>query len=352
VPRVPTVLLARTITRVTFYQWLALERCAFKGLLAFLELDGSLPDPIPTRASLVGTFYHRAMEVAVTAKTEAEVEQILESEINKLQSTVSRWPHLRRAGSVSGWDEINNAFTLATQMASNRHTVGSVDSVLVEKELCSTNGVLIGRPDYFLVARDRAKLLEYKSSKIRDECGGPSEDHINQLRFYSALIVDSYDVVQIDARIESLSGDSYEVVITRKEAKEFAARVAATIEVVNRSAAQDREFTHLTKPSNENCAFCESRILCAPFKREQDRIGLEGENFVLEGVIKKCDLDSALNIAAVTVADDYRKALVTLMVPTSGCEKIGVGLRTLIVNLRRHGGELAWGHTSRVLSCG
>jgi PD-(D/E)XK nuclease superfamily len=352
VPRVPNVILARTITRVTFYQWLALERCTFKGLLGFLELDGSLPDPIPTRASLVGTFYHRAMEVALTAKTAAEVEQILEAEINKLQSTVSRWPHLRRAGSVSGWDEINNSFTLATQMASNSHAVGSVDSVLVEKELCSANGLLIGRPDYFSVARDRAKLLEYKSSKIRDAHGDPSEDHMNQLRFYSALIVDRHDVVQIDARIESLSGDSYETVITRKEAKEFAARVAATIGVVNKRAAEDRDFKHLAKPSNENCAFCESRILCVPFKREQDRIDLEGENFVLEGVIKECDLDLALNIAAVTVADDYRKAQVTLMVPTSGCENIGVGLRTIFVNLRRHGGELAWGHTSRVLSCG
>jgi hypothetical protein len=352
VQRVPNVLLARTITRVTFYQWLALERCVFKGLLCFLELDGTLPDPIPTRASLVGTFYHRAMEVALTAKTEAEIEQILETEINKLQSTVSRWPHLRRAGSVSGWDEINNSFTLATQMASNGHAVGPVDSAMVEKELCSTNGLLVGRPDYFAVTCDRAKLLEYKSSKIRDAYGDPSEDYINQLRFYSALIVDRYDVEQIDARIESLSGDSCEAVITRKEAKEFAARVAATIEVVNRSAAEDQEFTRLAKPSNENCAFCESRILCAPFKREQDRIGLEGENFVLEGVVKKCDLDSALNITVVTVADDYRKAQVTLMVPTSGCERIEVGLRTLLVNLRRHGGELAWGHTSRVLSCG
>jgi PD-(D/E)XK nuclease superfamily len=337
---------------VTFYQWVALEQCLSKGIVRSLDLDSALPAPIPTRAVLVGRFHHRAMELAATLRDLTEFDAQIETEIAKLQATVNGWPQLRRAGSVSGWDEINKSVSLAERIISVRGTNDQVRLAKIESEFRSIDGRLVGKPDYFSVEGRHAVLREYKSSAIRDSTGRPESIYLDQLRFYSVLIFANFDVDHVAARLESLSGDVHELAIGKQEANEFEARVARVIDEVNAALRLRLEFSDLAKPSREACVFCEAKILCDAFKRQQDQLELEGEQFLVEGSVTRVLPASDAEITYITVDDEYRKSTLTLTLPSRAAADVVPRGRWIFLNLRRHGVALAWGHTSRVLSCG
>jgi PD-(D/E)XK nuclease superfamily len=338
------------IARLTFYQWVDLEQCPLKGMISTLELDGLLPEPIPTRAALIGRFHHRAMELAATIRDPSELEVRIEEEIAKLQTTVNRWPHLKRAGSASGWDEVNKSAVLATRIVSARSPGGEVGALAVEKELQSKDGRLVGRPDYFSVTKGRALLGEYKSGAIRDSSGQPVPVHTDQLRFYSVLIFDNFDVTHVSARVESLSGDAYQIEIEPEAAKGFRARVDRVLGDINAGLRASRDSGVFARPSKEACRSCDAQIVCTKFKQEQDRLDLEGEQFLIEGLVTQVVHNGT--VTEVTIVDEYRKSTVTLAVPTNAAMELSPRGRFVFLNVRRHGAALAWGHSSRVFSYG
>jgi hypothetical protein len=104
----------------------------------------------------------------------------------------------------------------------------------------------------------------------------------------------------------------------------------------------------LARPSADSCAFCAGRVLCVPFKKAQDDLGLDGEQFVTDGVVVY--LERTAKGAHVAVADSYRGARVELGLPFHCSEEIKQGAAYTFINLRRQGGAFSWGYTSQVLA--
>ena len=292
------------------------------------------------------------MELAQSVASVTKLDEQIEAEIQKIQVTVNQLPHLRKMGAVSGWDEINKSATLARRSASIRGAGNQVEVRSVEQQLQSAQGFLVGRPDYFSVSGNNALLLEYKSGAIRESDGQPLSTYLDQLTFYAVLIFDNFAVDHVVARLESLFGDFFECVIQRQEAKEFAAHVAGAINELNAGTRQGWELNELARPSKEGCSFCEARVICPAFKREQDGLDLNGEQFLIEGFVTDLVQNAVAAVTKVTIADDYRKSTVTITMPTGAVMDVTAHRRNVFVNLRRHGAALAWGHTSRVLSYG
>lgn len=312
-------------------------------------IDGELPKPALTRASIVGKFHHRAMELVATALTPAEIRQILEDEIEKLQREISAWPHLRRLGSVSGWDEINRSASLAEELADSRSGAISTNSgAAAEVELKSSSGLLVGRPDYFSIRESRGRLREYKSGAIRDQDGALAGEYLDQVRFYSCLIFDCFDVDTIDASVESLSGDRCEVTIDRTDASLFFASVEATLNALNQRIQELAAPETLALPSHDACSFCAGRIVCIPFKRTQDEMELDGEQHVVQGTVVSLE-KKTVGLTA-TIEDVCRGKRLALNLPADFSQQICRGSSYVFLNLRRQGAAFSWGHTSRVLA--
>jgi hypothetical protein len=231
--RAPQFLGLGAIDHVTYYQWVNLQGCPLKGAIPVFKLDGTLPEQVPTRAVLIGRFHHRAMELAVNASSVTELIHQIDSEIVQLQATVNEWTHLKKSGSVSGWDEVNRSASLARRIASNRGGRNSARVQHVERELKSRDGRLIGRPDFFSIGASDAVLREYKSGPIREPGGQLVPTYVDQLLFYSYLIFENFDVDRVVCHLAALAGDTHEVTIERQQADDFAADVVRLVHRIN-----------------------------------------------------------------------------------------------------------------------
>jgi hypothetical protein len=347
--RAPTILSLRPLVKLSFSQWISIRRCPLKGSLSSAVIDGELPKPALTRASIVGKFHHRAMELVATARTPAEIRQLLEDEIEKLQREISTWPHLRRLGSVSGWDEINRSVSLAEELAGSRRDAMSANSGTgVEVELRSSSGLLVGRPDYFTIRESRGRLREYKSGAIREKDGILASEYADQVKFYSCLIFDCFDVDTVDASVESLSGDRCEVTINRTDASLFFASMEATLNALNQRIQEGVAPEMLALPSHDACSFCVGRVVCIPFKRTQDEMELDGDQHVVQGTV--VSLEKRTVGQAATIEDVCRGRRLALNLPADFSQQICQGSSYVFLNLRRQGAAFSWGHTSRVLA--
>jgi hypothetical protein len=350
--RVPHVVGRNSLTSVTYSQFEELEECPLKGLRKALVLDAALPDFVPSRASLIGHFHHRALELAATAGSVQELERSVEEEILSLQTTVNRWPHLAKLGSVSGWDEVNRSASLARRVAASRaNRAGSVDRG-IERELRSRDGMLVGRPDYFSVDGAVAYLREYKSGPIRDPSGLPLDRYVRQLRFYSQLLVDNYGAKEVSGSVESLNGDAFQCVIAAEDAAAFAKQVWDTVSAINADVRTAPTLSSLARPAADACDCCSAQVICSNFKGSDALQSCGREQFFVEGTVLELDIQPASFLTRVTLADTYRGTVVHLNIPADAAVGLAKGGRFAFQYLRRHGGQLRWGTVSRVLSCG
>jgi hypothetical protein len=351
VQRVPKILSVAELTQVTFYQWSALEACALKGLVGSLRLDIELPVVPPSRATLVGRFHHKAMELAATVNSDAELDAGIESAIRDLQVEVNQWPHLRKVGSASGWGEVNASASLAIRIVS----AGNVDGRLIlkrtEQVLHSSDHVLVGKPDYFAISSRQAYLREHKSGPIRESDGQIMQVHLDQLHYYAALILDNYNVDSVVGRLESLNGDTFDTVVGKGDAAALKARASSLVTAVNERIRTGIAPAALATSSAEACSFCTARIICPTFKREQDRLGLEGDQYLVEGRVTRLTHSANGAVVDLSILDEFRKVGVTIGIPSAAATEISSGQRCQLSSLRRRGTALEWGHTSRASYC-
>ncbi len=348
--RAPSIVSIRPLINITFSQWIALNQCPLKGALRSAILDGELPKPPTTRASLVGIFHHEAMEQVALERSPDVVRRTLEGRIEEMQRIVSNLPYLRRLGSVSGWAEINRSVTIAQELSSS--WVGTEKSdrrAHAELDLHSKSKLLKGRPDFFSVHESVADLREYKSGAIREKNGRLRCEYLDQVKFYSYLIVDTFQVETINASIESLSGDRHEEQISLEQALRFGVAVEMTVTDFNRQNEKCETWEVLAPPTREACTFCLGRPVCRPFKKSQDQLGLEGEQYVLEGHLLGLEKTKLGNVAE--VKDVYREKRSELLIPEEVCRELRPANAYMFMNLRRKGPMLSWGNTSRVLRC-
>lgn len=348
--RVPRLIGMAEIKTITLSQWLALQKCPLMGLTSAMRLDGTLPEKPPTRATLVGLFHHRAMELAATARSDADLDAGIESEIKRLQSDVNKWTHLGRVGSVSGWDEVNATASLAARLVAERGVSARPALREVEQLLQSSDGLLAGKPDDVAVVGVQGFVTEHKSGAIRED-GRIRQPYLDQLLFYSALIFDNYKVHSVTGQLKSLGGDFFEMVVLPRDAQEFAAHVRTLVDSVNAKCRTENPFGSLTTPSADACSLCSARPVCATFKRDQDMLGLEGEEYLIEGALIRVKPSAIRGLSDVTIADECRCVPVTIAAPEQVTSEMTPSRRYQLLNLRKHGGSLEWGLTSTVLTC-
>jgi PD-(D/E)XK nuclease superfamily len=349
--RVPKVLGWGLLSEVTLSRWIAAHQCALKGLTTALDMDGPLPEQLPTRATLVGKFYHKIMERAVSAQSAAEIEGAIEAEIVSVQAEANTWKHLRKAGSVSGWDEINASASLGMRIAVGQAPSSKESSWRAEQMFKSRNGMLLGKPDYFRIDAGRGALTEYKSGAIRGKDGEIKKDYLEQLLFYGTLLLDHFDVPRIDARLESLSGDFFETSIDQADAASFIARVRASLESLNAQLRAANTLVELAVPSADACRSCVTRPVCTAFKSGQDCLGIDGEQFLVEGHVTAVTPFATGAMTYVTITDRYRKSSLTIAAPADAVADVVVNCNYQLLDLRRHGTSLQWGSMTRVLLC-
>jgi hypothetical protein len=291
------------------------------------------------------------MELAAKVSSIVELDEQIELEITKLQGAINQLPELRKEGSASGWAEINRSATLAMQIIADRGAGVHVGVRQAEVDLQSKDGCLVGRPDYFSIAGDVARLREYKSGAIREPSGQPISVYADQVKFYAALIFDNYAVARVVASIESLNGDACEFEMKHADAAQFASAVACALRDANSMIGEKRDVSDLARPSKGACSFCEARIICVRFKREQDRLDLEGDQFLIEGMVTNRVQAANGAVTALTIMDEYRKMIATIVVPREAVVEVPGRGKLLLLNVRRHGGTLEWGRTSRAFRC-
>ena len=350
--RIPRITGCEPLHQLTFYQFESLERCAFKGLCKALILDGTLPKPIPSRSTFVGLFHHKALELAGTLGSLELFDSRIEEEIRSLSSQVRQWPHLHRFGSVSGWDEINRSVNTARQLlTTSRSERPSGRASEVETELCSRDGLMKGRPDYFLIRNFEATLREYKSGSIRDADGRPITEFMDQVAFYAALLVDNYNVRTVIATVESITGDVISVNIEAQSVTRIVDRIRRLVATVNERLAYCADPATLASASVEACSYCQLQPLCENFKASEAIQLALSEQSICEGAVLAVSRSEHEPLQTVEIADRYRKKTVTLLVPRE-ISGIAVADTLVVQNLRRHGGQLSWTSTSRVLRRG
>jgi hypothetical protein len=348
---VPLVLEWRTeLKTVTPSRWTSLMQCAAKGWVDILVLDGKLPDPPLSRGILVGRLHHRMMELAVTVSSPGELDARMEEEIAALQRQIVELPHLRRAGSVSAWTEINASVSLAMRVFELRGQRSDAEEIRVEEELKSKDGLFNGRPDVFRIHGTRASLREYKTGAIRDKSGNIKPAYLDQVAIYAALILDNYDVETVAVSLDSLDGDRHETMVDRDQVRKLSQHVTGVIAKLNERVRSADSFAELAQPSQDGCSYCSLRSICSPFKGVQDELELVGEQLLAEGAVELVGERQNDALMSVSFNDECREMNFTVSLPASVASQMVQGRRYQLLNLRRRGGTLEWGQVSQALS--
>ncbi len=333
-----------------FYDFLNLRACILKAMNSNLKLTSSMPESLPSRQSIVGLFHHDVMEMIFESQSLKDLEDKVEARIRLLQEQVDRWTHLKRSGAVSGWDEVNSS-CLMVYRTFEGHTSHSRDlKTGVEIKLCSQDGMLKGRPDFFVVERDQAFLKELKSSDLRSASGDLRAEYLEQLLFYSALLFDSFKIKSVVAVLESVKGETYTMTITPQQAVEFKSKVVKALAAANKTISSTKDVDELAIPSLDSCQYCDKRILCARFKRQQFSLGLKADDFVLDGTLIGNAPSSSGKSNEVTVEDLFSNHRRSFLVPSEIASSLIIGARYLFSNLYERTGNLRWSDSSRIFA--
>lgn len=347
--RLPKILGISRWKCVTYSELIDLQKCLLRGSAGRLLLSTPLPDPVPTRATIVGTFHHQAMEAAGLGLEPEQLEEKLEEMIVAAQSEASASRHLRRLGPVSNWDEINRSFTAAVRWSRRRREGKSFDILRVEQPLTSSDGVLVGKPDRYAVSGDRAVLTEFKTSSLRDAEGNVRDEYLTQLSFYAALLIDNYPVKQVIAHLESTTGEEFSAAIGKDEARQFATGVKDLLSDANQRIAILRSALDLASPTPHACNYCSLRVLCSAFVSRQNELSLDRAQAVLVATLKSRGVPDEGGLVANLELDEGNRT-VRLAVPGELANDVQLQRRYAFANLDIAGSAFRWTEMTQVFS--
>jgi hypothetical protein len=333
--------------RVSYSELIDLQDCLLKGSKGRLTLSTPLPDSIPTRATIIGIFHHKAMEAATLGLAPDQLEEDLEQIIAAMQVTASAWQHLRRLGPIGNWDEINRSFTSAMRWSRERQANKSFDVVKVEDTLASADGLLFGKPDRYAIVADRALLTEFKTSSLRDLDGNIRKEYLTQLMFYATLLFDNYPVSQVAAQLEAATGEDFSVVIGTHEVRQFATEVRSALADANERIAGARSPLDLASPNVEACNYCSLRVLCNSFASRQSELPLARGQLVLTATVKTVAVREE---SAGSIELDRGDRKFRLVVPSEVTSEVQAGRRYAFANLDMAGSTFRWTDLTQVYS--
>lgn len=337
-------------TRISFSDFVALRHCILKAMSGNLRLSSHMPEPWPTRATIVGNFHHQAMELASCATNLESLEAELERRIRALQEYVSAWAHLRGVGSVSGWDEINRSYIDAVRWTKDRQGVGQLGRARSEMLLTSSDGLLVGKPDFFCVDGKRARLREFKTSSLRSANGEVRPEYMDQLKFYSVLLVETHAVQFIGATLESLTGESWSVGITSEDAIAFGDEVRNLVRAANRRVAAASSAAELANVAADGCSYCRKQVICEAFKKKQTDLELEEGTYVLDARLERAAPGSSPRVSDLELKESHTDRSVRLVVPSEVGAQLSHGGHYVFSALTRDRSGYRWAPSARVFS--
>ncbi|WP_415062095.1 PD-(D/E)XK nuclease family protein [Bdellovibrio sp.] len=343
---IPKIKQIEPIRSITFYDYLALIDCTLKALTTSLMLTHSRAPDIMSKSALVGRFHHKALELAVTVNEKTELKKLIETEISDLQKEVDKWPHLKRCGAVSGWDEVNQSATNAIRI--QRESRDGKAKVIVERTYRTVDEVLIGRPDYFTIISDKAILKEYKSTSLRTPSGIVKQEFLLQGQFYAALIFDNFPVKKVEVWLESFDGERLDFSVTHSVAEEFKAEVKSIIQKANEIIRNFDVVEELSSPSSSSCQFCKNKIFCPAFPKVQLSLELTGPVFILDAKLALVHENVNDQISKIQMVSTYTADVYEISIPTIYAEKMKLHERYLIENLLYSSSRFLWTDQSRV----
>lgn len=300
---------------IGFYDLISSQQCILRGSKKNIVVTGSLPDEPPSRSTLVGRFYHEIMEFAVKVRSIEQLELDIENSVQKYSVEIQNYSHFNKAGSFSGWPEVNRAVRRAYDLHRSRGSSEHLDTLDggPEKTLVSADKKFIGRPDYYVVTNTQAKIVELKSTAIRDSQGKTKDEYAKQVLFYAGLIFDNYNVTKVEANLESISGDSETFKVSRTDAQAARARDLGLLSQINQTIENAVRTSDLETPSDEACSYCGKRILCERFKAEQLKLRLQGTRNVIEGSVLDIKIGTPVRL---TVQDENLGILIEVQLPS------------------------------------
>jgi hypothetical protein len=347
VEKIPKVFGAEPFERMNFYSWLGSRYCVFKGLSSNLKLSAPMPAPPPTRAVLIGRFFHKVMEKAEEAKSLESLEDEIEVLIRELQMIVSTEPVFKKSGAVSGWTEINSAATRAIEHF-QRPFVGN-RATWLETTLVSKNGKFSGQPDKFCVKEREAVVFELKSGKIRDEAGVLLKEYLEQVHFYSYLISEQFEIENSHCEILSLSGDKSTLDLKRDQIREHGERFNKDLENTNIAITSATDVEVLQNPSEEACLHCNKKVICRAFAKTQKQFVPSG-NFVIRGSVKTVSSPASSQVL-VEVLDSVSRQRCSIEVPAKCKDDLKNDAEYLFSELGFNNGRYQVTPRSRIYEC-
>jgi hypothetical protein len=346
--RLPKIERVSELRKVSFYQLKDLHECRLKGVRPNLHLTVSLPDAIPTKALMVGRFHHKAIELARTCLTIGELREALESEIGRLEESAAGYRTVLPRGRVSGWNEINDSFVRAVEVF-RRRTSSDLKgkAVSVEKSLSSADGLFVGKPDLYVTEGDGATVIEYKTPALRAEAGDIRAEYYDQLKFYAALLYESYDLEAVVGRLESPIDTPWQVDISKAEALGYLAEARECVASVNSAIRSMTNVFALASPAVESCAVCDLRPVCGPFLNTQRKLEPSSPETYVDGVLMELDIEANGRAAKAKFALNDKESLV-IVLPQSVYEELRCGRRYLLAALYVSGAGREWSGRSQI----
>lgn len=250
---------------IGFYELEKLSDCELSGLAHRISFADWVPDELPSRAVIVGRFYHDLMESDFKSQANNEDYEFVRFLISKYRVEISSNPRLKSLGDPGTWKEINEAAKAYLQSNSGKSGRNATDSEV--KKLYSKSRLLVGKPDFLRIAENKAELREFKSSEIYSE-GDLVEKHLRQIKYYAYLVFENFEVTLVSASIVGLAGHEVPFQITKEDALAFGE------ECENKVKEAWKKIRSSTNPQElavigSWCKHCSLKPACTTFQQNQ-----------------------------------------------------------------------------------
>jgi hypothetical protein len=175
------------------------------------------------------------------------------------------------------WPEVTYSMRYLSQKKSKDIKV----DVHKETLFFSQNNRFKGKPDLLEVHSSCANLVDYKSSTIYETDEKIKADYVLQLQFYALLVFENFlEVSEIKCSLIGLRNEKYEFSIVREnELKVLSEKFNKIYEEIELNFVTENS----TNPSVENCIYCNYKIVCKDYLRNQDLLVDSTELHILRG---------------------------------------------------------------------
>jgi hypothetical protein len=177
-----------------------------------------------------------------------------------------------------------------------------------EKHLASSDGLIVGRPDY--VERTSGTIVDYKTGVAAEgQLSVVTEPEARQLRLYAYLVSQGGAVTSKGAIVRG-DGRRSEIEIPTSAADAEAFRARVQLQAMNAARDAGRSFDDLASPSAGNCCMCACIPLCNAFWREAKPEWADSCGLHVEGRVKEISRTTIQGFALVTVGVEVSRGTV------------------------------------------